>query len=83
VKITLDIPDEALQAQAISQSDWLREFAIALFRQELITLGTASAIAGIHQIAFQELLFERGINLHYDLADYQADVESLRNNHWR
>lgn len=83
MKITLDIPDEALQEQALSQADWLREVAIALFRQELVTLGTASTIAGMHQMAFQELLFDRGINLHYGLADYQADVESLRNNRWR
>ncbi|MBD1872096.1 UPF0175 family protein [Nodosilinea sp. FACHB-131] len=83
MKITLEIPDEALQEQTLSQADWLREIAIALFRQELITLGTASAIAGMHQMAFQELLFDRGIDLHYGLADYQADIESLRNNYWR
>lgn len=83
MKITLDIPDDAFQEHVLSQADWLREFAIALFRQELVTLGTASAISGMHQMAFQDLLFDRGINLHYDLADYRADVASLRNNNWR
>lgn len=37
----------------------------------------------MHQMAFQELLYDRGIGPHYDLADYQADIESLRNNDWR
>jgi len=53
------------------------------FQQELITLGTASQIAGMHQIEFQALLSDREICVHYDLADYQADIESLRANNWR
>lgn len=83
MQITLNIPDQFIQTQIVNSTDWLREIAIALFQQELITLGTASQIAGIHQIEFQGLLFDRGINLHYDLADYQADIESLKQNNWR
>ncbi|MGJ3246846.1 MAG: UPF0175 family protein [Elainellaceae cyanobacterium] len=83
MKITLDIPDELTQNHTFSQSDWLREIAIALFQQELVTLGTASRIAGMHQMQFQELLYDRGICVHYDIADYRADIESLRNNGWR
>ncbi|RZM77285.1 UPF0175 family protein [Leptolyngbya iicbica] len=83
MKITLDIPDPLTQDQPLSQADWLREIAVALFQQELITLGTASQIARMHQIQFQALLYDRGINLHYDLADYQADIASLRQNDWQ
>jgi predicted HTH domain antitoxin len=83
MKITFDIPDTLTQNHPLTQADWLREIAVALFQQELITLGTASHIAGMHQMQFQELLYDRGINLHYDLADYQADIASLRQNHWR
>jgi predicted HTH domain antitoxin len=83
MKITLGIPDELAQDHSFSQTDWLREIAVALFQQELVTLGTASNIAGMHQVQFQELLYDRGINLHYDIADYQADMESLRQNNWR
>ena len=43
----------------------------------------ASKLAGMNQMAFQELLYNRGIGLHYDLADYQADIASLRDNNWR
>lgn len=83
MQITIDIPDEIARNSNLSQSDWLREVAIALFRQELITLGTASHIAGMQQLEFQELLYDRGISLHYDMDDYRADIESLRSNHWR
>lgn len=83
MKITLDIPDSLAENHTLSQVDWLQEVAVALFQQELVTLGRASQLAGMSQIAFQELLYDRGISLHYDLADYQADIASLRDNNWR
>lgn len=83
MQITLDIPDELTQGKTCTQADWLREIAVALFQKELVTLGTASKIAGMHQIQFQSLLSDRGICIHYDITDYQADIESLRNNNWR
>lgn len=83
MQITIDIPDEIIQNKTLSQADWLREVAVSLFQKELITLGTASHIAGMQQLEFQGLLFDRGISLHYDIDDYKADIESLRNNNWR
>jgi predicted HTH domain antitoxin len=83
MQITLNIPDQILQQHNLSSADWMREIAIALFQQELITLSTASKIAGMHQMEFQALLSDRGIYIHYDLADYQADIESLRDHKWR
>lgn len=83
MQITLDIPDELIQGKTYTQADWLREIAVALFQKELVTLGTASKIAGMHQMQFQALLYDRGICIHYDIADYQADIESLRENNWR
>jgi predicted HTH domain antitoxin len=79
MQITLDIPDQLIQEHSLNAADWMREMAIALFQKELITLGTASKIAGMHQIEFQALLSDREICIHYDLADYQADIESLLN----
>lgn len=83
MQITINIPDEIAQNKSLSQADWLREVAVSLFQQELITLGTASHIAGMQQLEFQGLLFDRGISLHYDIDDYKADIESLRSNNWR
>jgi predicted HTH domain antitoxin len=83
MQITLNIPDRLIQQHSLNSADWMREIAIALFQQELITLGTASKIAGMHQMEFQALLSDRGICIHYDLADYQADIESLRDHNWR
>ncbi|HEY9867103.1 MAG TPA: UPF0175 family protein [Candidatus Obscuribacterales bacterium] len=79
MQITLEIPDHI---SVLSESEWLREIAIALFQQELITLGRASKIAGMHLIEFQQLIASRGICIHYDVEDFEQDIEHLRERGW-
>jgi predicted HTH domain antitoxin len=78
MQITIDLPD-ALQ---ISETDLRTELAIALFQQERITLGTASQLAGLHQIEFQQLIASRGMYIHYDIEDLEQDLKSLREEGW-
>jgi len=78
MQITLEIPDDT----ALGEADWLREIAIALFQKELITLGRASRIAKMHQIEFQKLLASRGICVHYDVEDFEQDIQHLRDRGW-
>ncbi len=78
MQITIDLPD-ALQ---ISEADLRTELAISLFQQERITLGTASQLAGLHQIEFQQLLASRGICMHYDVEDLEQDLKSLHEEGW-
>ncbi len=78
MQITIDLPD-ALQ---ISEAELRTELAISLFQQERITLGTASQLAGLHQIEFQQLIASRGICVHYDVEDLEQDLKSLREDGW-
>ena len=78
MQITIDLPD-ALQ---ISEAELRTELAISLFQQERITLGTASQLAGLHQIEFQQLIAGRGICVHYDVEDLEQDLKSLREYGW-
>lgn len=78
MQITVDLPD-ALQ---ISEADLRTELAISLFQQERITLGTASQLAGLHSIEFQQLIASRGICVHYDVEDLEQDLKSLREDGW-
>jgi predicted HTH domain antitoxin len=78
MQITIDLPD----ALEISAADRRTELAIALFQQERITLGTASQLAGWHQIEFQRLIASRGICVHYDVEDLEQDLNSLREEGW-
>jgi predicted HTH domain antitoxin len=82
MQITLEIPDEITQGKRLDETEWLREIAIALFQQELITLGRASRIAQMHQVDFQKLLGSRGINIHYDVEDFEQDIEHLKERGW-
>lgn len=66
----------------MTETDLCTELAITLFPQEQITLGTASRIAGLHQIEFQGLIASRGICIHYDIEELEQDLSSLRQEGW-
>ena len=82
MQITLNLPDNLSQAETFNQGDWLREIAIALFQQERISLSRASKIAGMEIMDFQKLLADRGICVHYDVEDFEQDVQHLRDRGW-
>ena len=82
MQITLNLPDSLGQTRTFNQSDWLREIAIALFQQEQISLSRASKIAGMNAMSFQKLLANRGICVHYDVEDFEQDVQHLRDRGW-
>ena len=78
MQITIDLPGEV----QVSENDLRTEVAIAFFQQERITLGTASQIAGLHQLEFQRLIASRGISIHYDIEQLEQDLSSLRQEGW-
>jgi len=82
MEITLDLPDDLAQTDTFNQSDWLREIAIALFQQERITLSRASKIASMDLMDFQKLISDRGICVHYDVEDFEQDMQHLRDRGW-
>ena len=82
MQITLNLPDNLSQAETFSQDDWFREIAIALFQQERISLSRARKIVKIELIGFQKLLADRDISVHYDVEDFEQDVQHLRDRDW-
>lgn len=82
MQITLDLPDSLAQTDSFNQADWMREIAVALFHQERISLGRTSKIAGMHLIDFQQLIASRGICVHYDVEDFEQDIQHLRDRGW-
>lgn len=55
----------------------LREFALALFKLEKLTLGQASRLAGVSQWQFQQLLRSCDMPIHYGVDDFEADLRTL------
>ncbi len=72
------ISDEVLQSAHISRVELLQEVALLLYERGKLTLGQASELAEISQLQFQFLLASRRIPLHYDVAEFEADLKTLR-----
>jgi predicted HTH domain antitoxin len=72
------ISDEVLTAAHISEPELKQELALALFQQERLTLAQASRIAEMTQLAFQALLAERQIPIHYGVEEFRQDLRALR-----
>ena len=72
------IPDEILHAIHMTADELMQEVAILLYQKEKLTLGQASQLAGMSQLQFQFLLASRRIPIHYDIAEFEADLTTLR-----
>ena len=76
-KMPFTISDEVLTAAHISEPELKRELALTLFQQERLTLAQASRLAEMSQLAFQALLAERQIPIHYGVQEFREDLRTL------
>ena len=76
--MSLVIPDEILQASRMSGDELKQEIAILLFQKDKLTLGQASRLAGMTRSQFQHMLASRQISVHYDVSEFEEDLETLR-----
>ncbi|MBI5303389.1 MAG: UPF0175 family protein [Chloroflexi bacterium] len=72
------ISDDMLHTAHMSASELVQELAVLLYQKERLTLGQASHLAQMTQLQFQFLLASRRIPIHYDVADFDADLKTLR-----
>lgn len=75
--MSLTISDDVIKASGLSEQELFLEIVLMLFRQDKISLGKASELIGMHRMQFQKLLNDRGICVHYDIADFQEDLNYL------
>lgn len=76
--VTLEIPDSVLQGLRLPEDNIpqrLRtELAIALYSQEVLSLGKAAELAELSRLTFGKLLGQRGIARHYNEDDLARDT---------
>jgi len=72
------ISDEVLWAAHLSERELKQELALTLFRQERLTLAQASRFAEVGQFAFQSLLAERRIPIHYGIEEFREDLRTIQ-----
>jgi predicted HTH domain antitoxin len=75
--VAIEVPREVLHATRMTTADLRTELAISLFQQGKLSFGKAREMAGLHFWAFQQLLGSRGIPVHYDSEEYEADLKAL------
>lgn len=75
--MVIEIPDQILEQGNISKEKMLLEFAVYLFKEELVSLGRGALLANLSQAKFQAELAKRRISLHYDETDLLRDVATL------
>jgi len=76
--VAIEIPQEVLHAARMTPEEMKRELAVLLFQQGKLSFGKARELAGMTVWAFQQLLGSRGITVHYDVADYEEDLATLK-----
>lgn len=76
--MSLVIPDEILQTAHMTEHELRQEIAIMLFQKEKLTLGQASRLADLSQLQFQHVLASRHIPVHYDIREFEADLNTLK-----
>lgn len=75
--MTVEIPDLVLLKSGFSEQDLRLRIAIALFADDIFTLGQAAKFCGLHQIELQRELAKRRIPLHYGVEEYRNDRRTL------
>jgi predicted HTH domain antitoxin len=76
--MTLTI-DAGPHGASVSEADVLTELAIVLYQREKLSIGWAARLAGMNRWAFNSLLADRDVPMHYDSADLQRDLATLEN----
>jgi predicted HTH domain antitoxin len=78
VTVAIEIPQEVLHAARMTPEEIKQELAVLLFQQGKLSFGKAREMAGMAVWVFQHLLGSRGITVHYDVADYEEDLATLK-----
>jgi predicted HTH domain antitoxin len=76
--MSVTIPDDVLRTARMSEAELRREIAVMLFQRERMTLAQAARFADMDRLRFQHLLASREISVHYDVAGFKADLQTLR-----
>ena len=74
----LTVPDEVLDSARITEDELRQEVAVLLFQRHKLTLAQASHFAGMSRLQFQHLLASRQIPVHYDVAELEEDLRTLK-----
>jgi len=76
--IILEIPLDVLDSARLTIPELKVELAVYLYAQGRLSIGKARELAGMTLWEFRQLLASRRISPHYDIADLEEDITTLR-----
>ena len=74
----LEIPQDVLDSARLTISELKAELAVSLYDRGRLSIGKACELADMPLWEFRQLLASRRISPHYDVADLDEDVATLR-----
>ena len=74
----LEVSQEILDSARLTPSELMVEMAVHLYAQGRLSVGKARKLAGMTLWEFRQILASRRISPHYDEADLDEDVATLR-----
>ena len=74
----LVISDDVLTASGLEAEELFLEVILLLFQKDRLSLGKAAELLEMTQVRFQRLMAEGGLCVHYDVAEFQEDIENLK-----
>ncbi len=76
--LALEVPQDILDSARLTISELKVEMAVYLYAQGRLSIGKARELAGMTLWEFRQLVASRRISPHYDVADLDEDVATLR-----
>ena len=76
--MSMTIPDDVLRSARMTAAELRQEVAVLLYEREKLTLEQAANLAEMDQVDFRYLLASRRVPIHYDVEDFEQDLETLR-----
>jgi predicted HTH domain antitoxin len=67
-----------LDSARLTPDELKLELAVALYAQGRLSIGKARELAGMSLWEFRQLLAARRISPHYDIADFEKEIATLK-----
>jgi predicted HTH domain antitoxin len=74
----VEVPQDVLDSARMTPSELKVEMAVHLYARRRLSIGKARELAGMTLWEFRQLLASRRISPHYNEADLDEDVATLR-----
>jgi predicted HTH domain antitoxin len=75
---TVQVPRDILDSARLTVPELKVEMAVLLYSQGRLSIGKARELADMSLWEFRQLLASRRISPHYDVADLEDDVATLK-----